>query len=171
MADDFRSCRDRALLELFYASGLRLCALAALDLAQLDLAAGLLRLPGKDGRPRELPLGPRPCAALQAWLGRRQEVAVEPALFVGRHGRRLTPRAVQQRVRQAGLRAAGAAVPPAVEPAAGQERAAAGEPPDDPTGERAQAYARLDFRYLAQVYRRAHPRARRHAAADDDSQD
>lgn len=162
--DDFHACRDRAVRELFYA-GLRLSELSRLDLAQLDLAAGLLQLPAGHGQRRELALGLQAHAALQEWLRLRQAVAVEPALFVGHQGRRLTPRALQQRVRAAGLRELAASPLPAVS----REAAAPAEPPDDAGSERAQAYARLDFRYLARAYERAHPRAHRRTPHDDES--
>lgn len=165
---DALACRDRAMLALFHTHPLRLCTLAALDLAALDLSNARLRLPERHGRPHELQLTTETCTALQDWLTLRQAFAVEPALFVGAQGRRLTPRAVQQRVRQLALhlqRQRPDSIEPLDEPPEESEpslRADTGAPQDG---------GRLDFRYLAQVYARAHPRAQRTASpADDDGE-
>lgn len=165
--DDFITCRDHAMLELFYCSGLRLSELAGLDLAQLDLAAGLLRVCGKGNRVRELPVGRKAREALQAWLALRQGVAVDPALFVGRRGRRLGPRAVQLRVHQTGLRELEQhRLESSRNPGAAQEL------PGHADVGASQIYAPLGFQHLARAYDQAHPRAHRRTGRDeDDSQD
>lgn len=91
-ADDaFLLCRDLAMLELFYCSGLRLIELSALDCAQLDLDAGRLRVAGRGGLCRDLPLARAARQALQAWLQQRATcAAASPALFVARNGQRVT---------------------------------------------------------------------------------
>lgn len=106
--DDFIARRDQALLELFYSSGLRLSELVGLDLEWLDLKEGLVRVRGKGNKVRELPVGKAARQALEAWLPLRTQAAPEDgAVFIGRSGKRLTPRAIQLRVRQAGVRELG----------------------------------------------------------------
>jgi integrase/recombinase XerC len=181
---DFLVRRDQAILELFYSSGLRLSELTGLDLPQLDLAAGLVRVLGKGNKVRELPVGRQAREALQAWLALRQGVAVEPALFVGRQGRRLTPRAVQQRVRQAGIAALGQHLHPHMLRhsfashllESSQDLRAVQELLGHADIGTTQIYTHLDFQHLARVYDRAHPRAHRQTDAtsgrdEDDSQD
>ncbi|MDI3299447.1 MAG: site-specific tyrosine recombinase XerD [Bacillota bacterium] len=89
-----RGCRDRAMLELMYASGLRVSELVQLNLGDLDLEEQVVRCWGKGARERIVPVGSRALAALEAYLGwarprlvreRRQE-----ALFVNARGGRLT---------------------------------------------------------------------------------
>jgi integrase/recombinase XerD len=65
---DPASLRDRALLELFYASGLRVSELAALTLQQVDLKNGLARVFGKGSKERVVPMGARARDALKAWI-------------------------------------------------------------------------------------------------------
>ncbi len=157
-ADDaFLLCRDQAMLELFYCSGLRLIELSALDCAQLDLDAGRLRVAGRGGLCRDLPLARAARQALQAWLQQRATcAAASPALFVARNGQRLTARAVQQRVRRAGIARL-----------QGSPQAPLGEPPEPGRAAPEWSARAADFQHLAQVYRQAHPRARRAAAAPD----
>jgi len=103
--DDFIARRDQAMLELFYSSGLRLSELVGLNLEQLDLPAGLVRVLGKGNKARELPVGSKAREALQAWLPLRALAnPSDSAVFIGQQGRRLGARAVQMRVRQAGVR-------------------------------------------------------------------
>ncbi|MCC6074973.1 tyrosine-type recombinase/integrase [Pseudomonas sp. GCM10022188] len=172
LEDDFLARRDQAMLELFYSSGLRLSELTELDLAHLDLAAGRVRVRGKGDKVRELPVGRQAREALQAWLALREGVAVDQALFVGRRGQRLGPRAVQLRVHQAGVRALDQRLPPhmlrpdLVSPLREPPRhLRAVQESLEPAGiGTSQSYARLDFQYLAHVYDRAHPRAHRRSA-------
>ncbi|GIX21638.1 MAG: tyrosine recombinase XerD [Gammaproteobacteria bacterium] len=106
--------RDRAMLELAYACGLRVGELVGLRLDQLDPSRGLLRVTGKGGKTRLLPLGEE----AEHWLRRYLETArpallaghgrPPPALFVSRRGRGLTRQQVWNRIklyaRRAGLR-------------------------------------------------------------------
>src|SRR5690606_3948891 len=102
--DDWLALRDHAMLELFYSSGLRLAELAGLDLAQLDLRQGEVRVMGKGSRARILPVGRLAREALQRWLAVRPETpGPEHPVFVGQQGRRLTTRAIQLRVRRYGI--------------------------------------------------------------------
>ena len=99
-ADDMLSARDKAIMELFYSSGLRLGELVALDLGGIDLSDRTVRVDGKGGKTRILPVGRYAVEALRRWLGERVQLARigEAAVFLGRSGRRLSSRAVQLRV-------------------------------------------------------------------------
>jgi len=87
--------RDRALLELFYSSGLRLSELCALRWRDLDLAEGLVTVLGKGQKQRSVPVGSHARAALAAWHQDRPADSDAP-VFPGRNGP-ITPRAVQLR--------------------------------------------------------------------------
>jgi integrase/recombinase XerC len=97
---DVLSVRDRALMELLYSSGLRLSELIGLDVTSLDLKDRLVRVLGKGSKARIVPVGRLAVTALRRWLEVRATLARagEAALFVGRGGERLGPRAVQGRV-------------------------------------------------------------------------
>jgi integrase/recombinase XerD len=87
---DPASLRDRALLELFYSSGLRVSELGALTLQQVDLENGLARVFGKGSKERVVPMGARACAALGAWIASGRPHFVRPRtrseLFLGSRG-------------------------------------------------------------------------------------
>ncbi len=92
--------RDRAILELFYGSGIRLSELAGLNVQDVDLAGSLVKVRGKGARERLVPLGP-PCReALERWIGERHVLArqegtgSESPLFLNRSGGRLSGRSV-----------------------------------------------------------------------------
>ncbi len=164
--------RDRAILELFYASGLRLSELASLDMDQAQPADGLLEVTGKGGKTRRVPVGGKAREAIAAWLAARPGLAApdEPALFVSRRGRRLSPRAIEQRV---ALRARQQGMPRHIHPhllrhsfashlleSSGDLRAVQ-ELLGHADIATTQVYTHLDFQHLAQVYDKAHPRARK----------
>lgn len=90
--DEPVSLRDRAMLEVLYATGLRITELVTLDVDDLDLEAALVRTLGKGRRERQVPVGRHARAATEAWLvrGRSSWVPTSPALFVNRRGGRLT---------------------------------------------------------------------------------
>ena len=103
--------RDRALLELMYACGLRATEAIELEVSDLDLDAGLLRARGKGAKERLVPVGRRAVHALRTWLTRGRPLLVgerlEPRLFVNRRGGGLTRQGlykiVQRHARTAGL--------------------------------------------------------------------
>ena len=170
--DDALACRDRAILELIYSSGLRLAELAGLEVGGIDLRQGMVRVTGKGRKTRILPVGGKAIEAVRAWLPLRGELAApeETALFVGARGRRIAASTIQARTaywaRRAGL-------PGNVHPhmlrhsfathmleSSGDLRAVQellGHADISTT----QVYTHLDFQHLAKVYDRAHPRARR----------
>ena len=90
--------RDQAILELFYASGVRVSELAALDVQSIDLTADTMRVLGKGNRERQVFFGKTAAQALRDCLETRQNSGLgqaEPALFLNRYGRRLSTRGVQ----------------------------------------------------------------------------
>ena len=167
--------RDRAILELFYSSGLRLAELSGLDLGDLDLADAVVRVMGKGAKTRIVPIGGYARESVLAWINVRSACARErePALFVNRSGTRLGARAIQQRVavwaQRQGL---GRRVHPHM-----LRHSFASHVLESSSDLRAvqellghadisttQVYTHLDFQHLAQVYDNAHPRARRKKA-------
>lgn len=99
--------RDRAILETLYATGLRVSELAGLTLSGLNLDRGLVRVVGKGGRERLVPLGERAIEALEAWLARGRKILTSSSdrVFVSRSGRPLSRVAIWQRLRQHALAA------------------------------------------------------------------
>ena len=170
--DDALAVRDRAMLELFYSSGLRLAELVSLDLAGIDHAGATVTVTGKGSKTRIVPVGSHALAALREWLPVRALLApeAEHALFVGRNGRRLGPRAVQQRLRQWALKQgiAGNVHPHVLRhsfathvlQSSGDLRAVQ-EMLGHANISTTQVYTHLDFQHLAKVYDQAHPRAKR----------
>ena len=107
--------RDRAILELFYASGLRLSELVAIDLEDINLSGRMVRVMGKGGKERLVPFNQNTLAAIKAWMrdraailaARPQPVAAKRAkpakadpLFVNYRGARLTGRSVDRLLRR-----------------------------------------------------------------------
>ncbi|QXI38653.1 tyrosine recombinase XerC [Pseudomonas xantholysinigenes] len=173
--DDFIARRDQAILELFYSSGLRLSELTGLDLAQLDLAAGLVQVLGKGGKSRVLPVGRKAREALQAWLRLRGIGGpLDDAVFITRQGKRLSPRAIQMRVKTAGERELGQHLHPHMLRhsfashllESSQDLRAVQEMLGHADISTTQIYTHLDFQHLAAVYDSAHPRAKRSKGTD-----
>jgi len=170
--DSALEIRDRAMLELFYASGLRLAELVSLDQGDVDRAARVLEVTGKGAKTRRVPVGGKALEALEAWLQVRPGLARadEPALFVSRRGGRIRPRTVQERVARWALHKG---APRHLYPhllrhsfashlleSSGDLRAVQ-ELLGHADIATTQIYTHLDFQHLAEVYDRAHPRARR----------
>ncbi len=92
--------RDKAVLELFYASGLRLSELVGLKIDQLDLGQGMVRVLGKGNKERLVPFGKQAAASLKAYLGRRKELLDgkpdNPFLFLNKLGGHISARAVER---------------------------------------------------------------------------
>ena len=173
--DEFIARRDQAILELFYSSGLRLSELTGLDLAQLDLAAGLVQVLGKGGKSRVLPVGRKAREALQAWLRLRGIGGpLDDAVFITRQGKRLSPRAIQMRVKTAGERELGQHLHPHMLRhsfashllESSQDLRAVQEMLGHADISTTQIYTHLDFQHLAAVYDSAHPRAKRSKGTD-----
>jgi len=170
--DDALSLRDRAIFELAYSSGLRLSELAQMDVEGCDLVTGEARVLGKGSKERIVPVGAAAREALARWLAARasQAAAGEAAMFIGRHGRRLSPRAIQQRLGEWAIRRG---LSRHVHPhmlrhsfashvlqSSGDLRAVQ-EMLGHASIASTQVYTHLDFQALAKVYDAAHPRAKR----------
>ncbi len=170
--DDPLTIRDRAMFELLYSSGLRVSELVGVDLADVRLDEGEIRVFGKGGKERLLPVGRKAVQALRRWLAQRPAVAAdgEPAMFLSQRGRRLSVRSVQLRLARWGqLHGADQRLYPhllrhsfashllessgdlrAVQELLGHADIAT-----------TQVYTHLDFQHLAKVYDQSHPRAQR----------
>jgi len=172
-ADDSTiATRDRAILELFYSSGLRLAELHGLDLDAFESDLSEVRVTGKGSRQRIVPVGRKAREALRAWLRERPDHAAsgERALFVSSRGGRLSRSSIGTRLaywaRRAGL---GVRVHPHrlrhsfathLLEESGDLRAVQ-ELLGHASISTTQVYTHLDFAHLARVYDAAHPRARR----------
>lgn len=170
--EDALQVRDKAILELFYSSGLRLAELAGLSLADIDFSDAIVRVVGKGNKTRVVPVGQFALAALRAWLVQRLGLAAtgEQALFVGRTGYRLGHRSIQYRLKQWGINLGlNAKVHPHVLrhsfashvlQSSGDLRAVQ-EMLGHASISTTQVYTHLDFQHLAKTYDAAHPRAKR----------
>ena len=161
--------RDRAMLELFYSSGLRLSELCGLHWRDLDLADALVTVLGKGAKQRSVPLGSHARKALAEWRA-STGAGTDAPVFPGRAGRPITSRAVQLRIR---LLAQRQGLFKRVHPHLLRHSFASHilESSGDLRGVQellghadiatTQIYTHLDFQHLAKVYDAAHPRARR----------
>lgn len=166
-------CRDKAILELFYSSGLRLSELAKLTLPQLDLGRNLVTVVGKGNKTRIIPVGSKAIAALLVWLELRSAWAApeELAIFVSeRSGKSLSTRQIERRV---SLQAERAGISQHLHPhllrhcfashllASSGDLRAVQELLGHADIRTTQIYTHLDFAHLTKVYDQAHPRARK----------
>ncbi|MGH8075936.1 MAG: tyrosine-type recombinase/integrase, partial [Lysobacter sp.] len=161
--------RDRALLELFYSSGLRLSELCGLHWRDLALDDGLVTVLGKGSKQRSIPLGSHARKALAEWRASTGAGTNAP-VFPGRSGGPITPRAVQLRIRQLAQRQG---LFKRVHPHLLRHSFASHilESSGDLRGVQellghadiatTQIYTHLDYQHLAKVYDAAHPRAKR----------
>jgi integrase/recombinase XerC len=170
--DSILAIRDRAIMELFYSSGLRLSELTNLDLNSIDLNENSLRALGKGNKTRVLPIGRKAMEALQKWLSKRGSIAKpeEQAIFVSNRGHRISTRSIQQRLnywrKKQGLEQhihphkLRHSFASHILESSGDLRAVQellGHADISTT----QIYTHLDFQHLATVYDKAHPRARK----------
>jgi integrase/recombinase XerC len=182
-ADPWLEARDCAMVELLYGCGLRVGELVGLDAQAssqargwIDLDAGEAHVLGKGSKRRTVPVGGKAIEALQRWIAVRPQSAPldtagnsQAALFVGRHGTRLTSQSIWQRLKRRSL-LAGLATP--VHPhmlrhsfashvlqSSGDLRAVQ-ELLGHANITTTQVYTRLDFQHLAKAYDAAHPRAK-----------
>ena len=171
-ASDPLAVRDRAILELFYSSGLRLSELTGLAPEDIDFKEATVRVTGKGNKTRIVPVGSHAVQALQAWLAQRAAMpqADAQALFVNPKGRRLDPRTVQSCVR---ARAQQQGIAARVHPhmlrhsfashvlQSSSDLRAVQEMLGHASISTTQVYTQLDFQHLAKIYDAAHPRAKK----------
>lgn len=183
--DSWIVTRDRAMLELFYSSGLRLSELTSLDMSDIDIRNGNVRVTGKGNKTRELPVGRFAREAIQQWLAVRNQLFTKKestqemgkkdinALFISKQGKRIHQRTVQQRLKFYSTRQ-GMHNP--VNPhmlrhsfashmlESSSDLRAVQELLGHANISTTQIYTHLDFQHLAKVYDKAHPRAQRRKA-------
>ncbi|TON75218.1 tyrosine recombinase XerC [Vibrio parahaemolyticus] len=170
--DDSLAIRDRAMMELMYGAGLRLAELVSVDVRDVQLRSGELRVIGKGDKERKVPFSGMATEWVGKWLRVRGDLAApgEPALFVSKLGTRISHRSVQKRMAEWGQKQSVAShISPhklrhsfathmlessnnlrAVQELLGHENIST-----------TQIYTHLDFQHLAQAYDQAHPRARK----------
>ncbi len=167
--------RDRALLELFYGSGLRLSETLSLDLSAVDWGGRTVRVIGKGDKERIVPFGAHAKVALLGMLRDRRgrpaparTVGGDEPLFLGPSGRRLSPRTVQRAVHAALAETAKATgvSPHALRHSfashlldAGAELRAIQELLGHASLASTQVYTQVNPRRLRRAYEKAHPRA------------
>lgn len=166
--------RDHAILELFYSSGLRLAELVNLDIPMLNFSEGTVIVTGKGNKTRIVPMGSQAMSAIQIWIQRRALINIAHtnpnALFVTQQGRRITPRAVQYRVKEWSIKQD---MNSSIHPhllrhsfashvlQSSQDLRAVQEMLGHANISTTQVYTHLDFQHLATIYDKAHPRARK----------
>jgi len=171
-ASSILEIRDLAMFELFYSSGLRLSELSALDLADLDLADKTLVVRiGKGGKSRVLPIGSKAIAAIKNWLKLR---IIKPdagdALFTSTRGTRIGQRSIELRLE---LWCKKKGIAEHIHPhmlrhsfashllESSQDLRAVQELLGHTNISTTQIYTHLDFQHLAEIYDKAHPRAKK----------
>jgi integrase/recombinase XerC len=178
--------RDRAIMELFYSSGLRLSELVNLNLFDLDLKSASLRVVGKGNKERQLPVTDVAIEALLAWLKIRRTWLTThsattqecDALFISRHKKRISQRSVQLRLNALAQRQG---LSTHLHPhmlrhsfathllESSRDLRAVQELLGHANLSTTQIYTHLDFQHLAKVYDNSHPRANRRADNDNSS--
>lgn len=172
--DSALEVRDRAILELFYSSGLRLAELVNLDIDMLDFTDSAITVTGKGNKTRIVPMGGHAANALQRWLQQRELIAIQDkdtrAVFVTQQGKRITPRAVQYRVKTWAIKQG---INTDMHPhllrhsfathvlQSSQDLRAVQEMLGHANISTTQIYTHLDFQHLAEIYDAAHPRAKK----------
>ena len=164
--------RDAAVLELFYAAGIRVSELCGLDVGQLDHSRRTIRVRGKGNKERTVPVGVPALAAVARWLDAGRPMLVTPAsgaaLFLGVRGGRLDPRMARQIVHER-LREGGAARdagPHGIRHSAathllegGADLRSVQEILGHSSPATTQIYTHVSIERLKSSYRQAHPRA------------
>lgn len=166
--------RDHAILELFYSSGLRLSELVNLDIDMLDFSEGTVTVTGKGNKTRIIPVGSHALSAIKVWLERRAMIKISDknpkAVFVTQQGRRITPRAVQYRMKEWAIKQG---INADMHPhmlrhsfathvlQSSQDLRAVQEMLGHANISTTQVYTHLDFQHLATIYDKAHPRAKK----------
>jgi integrase/recombinase XerC len=175
IAGSWLELRDQAFLELFYASGLRLSELTHLNWSSLDLSLGLVRVLGKGGKERIVPVGRKALGALGRYVQaltqaqKRSEFKINDpqAVFLNRFGKRVSDRTVARRLKK---RVVGVDLSPTISPHAlrhsfathllnaGADLRLVQEMLGHTSLSTTQKYTHVSMSRLLEVYRKAHPR-------------
>jgi len=175
------AARDRAMLELLYATGMRVAELTGLDIADIDASRRLARVTGKGNKQRVVPFGDNAATALEAWLARRPELlkpgaaasstssasSAAEALFLGSRGGRIDQRQVRRVVERAAQRTGDSDLSPhALRHSAATHMLEGGadlrvvqELLGHSSLQTTQIYTHVSAQRLKSVYDQAHPRA------------
>jgi integrase/recombinase XerC len=169
--DGFLAVRDRAIMELMYACGLRLSELTGLNMQSVNWHEQTVRVTGKGNKQRILPFGRKAASALKDWLKQRDEISDsnEPALFVSKRGSRLSNSSIQKRLKASAFnKGLNTNVYPHMLRhsfashilESSNDLRAVQELLGHANLSTTQIYTHLDFQHLSSVYDSAHPRAR-----------
>ncbi|MDO4997726.1 MAG: tyrosine recombinase XerC [Neisseria sp.] len=168
--DDELATRDLAMFELLYGCGLRLSELQSLDLKDILLDEGWVSVLGKGKKMRQVPVGKSALNAVRQYLSERVAASDETALFTNKHGKRISTRQIQYRLRDWAIKHHSSehlhphklrhSYASHVLQAAGDIRAVQ-ELLGHSSLSTTQIYTKLDFDHLAKVYDQTHPRAKK----------
>lgn len=169
-ADSPEAARDRAMLELLYATGMRVAELTGLNIADIDASRRLARVTGKGNKQRVVPFGENAATAIEAWQDRRGELlksSDETALFLGSRGGRIDQRQVRRVVERAAQRTGDSDLSPhALRHSAATHMLEGGadlrvvqELLGHSSLQTTQIYTHVSAQRLKSVYDQAHPRA------------
>jgi len=171
-AENLLSARDSAMFELFYSSGLRLAELTQLKPENIHFAEGVVRVFGKGGKTRIVPVGDFAIQALKKWLEQRPSIAKPEttALFVSHRGDPISARTISHRLKNRGIKQG---IHQNVHPhilrhsfashilqSSGDLRAVQ-EMLGHASITSTQVYTHLDFQHLSKIYDQSHPRAKK----------
>lgn len=93
LKDEESGLRDRAILETFYSTGMRISELVGLNIDDVDFISGVVKVRGKGKKERLLPIGEKALAALRQYLDKRKEKNKE--IFLNKNGTRITDRGIR----------------------------------------------------------------------------
>lgn len=171
--DDAATLRDAAILELLYATGIRVSELVGLNLGAIDMGRRTLRVLGKGNKERTVPFGGPAARALDRWIQRGRPMFQSPyapdaAVFLGSRGQRIDPRVVRRVVndRTAAVPGAPRLSPHGLRHTAathllegGADLRSVQELLGHSSLSTTQLYTHISSDRLRQAYRQAHPRA------------
>lgn len=169
----FIDTRDKAILEFFYSSGLRLSELVNIHISDIDMSEQTLKVLGKGNKFRIVPIGRKAIEALSLWILQRNKlnkILDSELLFLNQHGKKLTARAIQYRLK---FWAQKNNIPENIHPhllrhsfashvlQSSQDLRAVQELLGHSNISTTQIYTHLDFQHLSKIYDQAHPRSKK----------